>query len=79
MCEILKLQFSIGADVGVLKNMLHIFTTTPNGRILEKNYDSQNFFQNSQKFQFQVKIMVLRVKMMVWTFFSARKEALASV
>ena len=40
MFEIQKLQFSNGADVGVLKNVLHVLTTTPNGRILEKNYDS---------------------------------------
>ena len=40
VCEILKLQFSNGADVGVLKNVLYMLTTTTNGRILEKNYDS---------------------------------------
>ena len=44
VCENLKLQFSNGADVGVTKNVIYISTTTPNGRILEKNYDSQNFF-----------------------------------
>ena len=40
MCENLKLQVSNGADVGAFKNVLHGVTTTPNGRILEKNYDS---------------------------------------
>ena len=38
--EILKLFDSNGADVGVFKNVLHVLTITPNGRILEKNYDS---------------------------------------
>ena len=40
VCENLKLPDSNGVDVGVLKNVLHILTTTPNGRILEKNFDS---------------------------------------
>ena len=40
VCEILKLSDSIVADVGVFKNVLHMHTTTLNGRILEKNYDS---------------------------------------
>ena len=40
VCEIQKLQFSNGADVGVFKNVLHVPTTTLNGRILEKNFDS---------------------------------------
>ena len=38
--EILKLFDSNRADVGAFKNVLHGVTTTPNGRILEKNYDS---------------------------------------
>ena len=40
MCEILKRFDSNGVDVGVFKNVLHVPITTPNGRILEKNYDS---------------------------------------
>ena len=40
MREILKLFDSNGADVGVFKNVLHVLKTIPNGRILEKNYDS---------------------------------------
>ena len=38
--EILKRFDSNGTNVSVFKNVLHMLTTTPNGRILEKNYDS---------------------------------------
>ena len=40
VCENLKLSDSNGADVGVLKNVLYMLTTTSTRRILEKNFDS---------------------------------------
>ena len=53
--EILKLFDSNGADVGVSKNVLHVLTTTPNRRILEKNYDSLNFFKSRKNATFRSK------------------------
>ena len=49
MREILKLFDSNGADVGVFKNVHHMLTTTPSGRILEKKLSLVKFFSKLTK------------------------------
>ena len=47
--------------------------------LCKKNNDLQVLFQNPQKYQFFVKIMVLRTKVMVWMFENITKTQLAIV